>query len=92
MKKKYEKPDLLVESFQLDAAIAGSCSGEGYIAIGHWENTCGDMPLSGSDFQFYIFNDMNCEVDVCGTAGDGNDTICYHGPMFSPTGATYTWS
>ena len=89
MKKKYEKPDLLVESFQLDAAIAGSCSGEGYIAIGHWEKTCGDG--TSSSYRFYAFSNDTCEVDVAGADEDGDDYLCYHGPIASG-GLTYTYS
>ena len=38
MKKEYMKPYLAVESFQLDAAIAGSCSGK--VVLGHSLETC----------------------------------------------------
>lgn len=90
MKKKYEKPVLLIESFQLDAAIAGSCSGEGYIAIGHWAETCGDG-TGNEHYKWYAFSDTTCEVDVAGPEDDGSDSFCYHGPMASG-GLTYTWS
>lgn len=72
MKKKYVKPVIAVESFQLDAAIAASCSAQGYIPIGYTEDTC--------SFEGEYFNYNNCQVDLTGPGGDGNDTICYHGP------------
>lgn len=38
MKKTYSKPYLAVESFQLNAAIAGACSGK--ITLGHSVDAC----------------------------------------------------
>lgn len=72
MKKTYMKPILVIESFQLDAAVAASCSSQGFIPIGHGENTC----IAPGGF----FNYQNCEVDLTGVGGDENDTPCYHGP------------
>lgn len=74
MKKTYTKPYLVVESFQLDAAIAANCSSQGFIPIGHGEDSC---TLDGE-----FFNLNNCQTDLTGPDGDGNDTICYHGPIF----------
>lgn len=76
MKKEYKKPYLLVETFQLDAAIAASCSSQGFIPIGRSENTCS---FDGGQF----FNYNNCQMDLTGPEGDGNDTKCYHGPMLA---------
>lgn len=83
MKKTYEKPILAVESFQLDAALAASCTGTGtsdsnckYATINYTEDTC-----TYNNGQF--FNLDNCQVDLTGPANDGNDTVCYHGPMLS---------
>lgn len=73
MKKKYIKPYLVVESFQLDAAIAASCSSQGFIPINYGENTC--------TFEGEFFNVFNCQTDLTGPDGDGNDTLCYHGPI-----------
>ena len=39
MKKEYTKPFLAVESFQLDAAVAGACKENG-VAINHTLDTC----------------------------------------------------
>ncbi|MBQ8898847.1 MAG: hypothetical protein IJY86_10300 [Clostridia bacterium] len=74
MKKTYVKPELVVESFQLDAAIAASCSSQGYIPINYGENNC-----TFDNGQFFNYN--NCQMDLTGPEGDGNDAICYHGPL-----------
>lgn len=79
VKKKYEKPMIVIESFQLDAAVAGTCKetaedqGYTYVKLGFGENTC-----SFDNGQFYNYN--NCQVDLTGPEGDGNDSLCYHGP------------
>ena len=77
MKKKYEKPVLIIESFQLDATIAASCSSQGFIAINYGEDEC-----TFDNGQFFNYN--NCQMDLTGPGGDGNDTLCYHGPMLAP--------
>ena len=73
MKKKYEKPIFIIESFQLDASISASCSSQGYIPINYGENNC--------TFEGEFFSYDNCQVDLTGPKEDGNDTLCYHGPM-----------
>lgn len=85
MKKTYVKPYIAVESFQLDAAIAVACSAQGYLPIGYGENSCGYGQIGDKYWQF--FNLDNCEMDLTGPGGDGNDTECYHGPMLY--GATF---
>ena len=80
MKRKYQKPYLAMESFQLNAAIAASCSSEGKQPIHYGENNCfmGDDP--GEKSIEYLGN--ACEMDiVVEVGGDQNDTICYHGPF-----------
>lgn len=79
MKKKYEKPVLIIESFQLDATVAASCSSQGYQELNYNENMCGFEP--GIDKQWQFFNYHNCDLDLTGPEGDGNDTVCYHGPI-----------
>lgn len=85
MKRTYEKPMLTVDSFQLDAAIAASCSSEGKIPIGYADVHCleSNMPDIGLIFS----NDCGLDVtaDAFNYGGDGNDTYCYHGP-FNPNG------
>ena len=76
MKKKYEKPVFIIESFQLDATIAASCSSQGFLPINYGENNC---TFEAGQF----FNKRNCQVDLTGPEGDGNDTTCYHGPSHS---------
>lgn len=76
MKKVYTKPIVVIESFQLDAAIAASCSSQGYIPIGYGEDNC-----TYDNRQF--FNCNNCQMDLTGAGGDGNDTLCYHGPLLA---------
>lgn len=76
MKRAYVKPIFAAESFQLDAAVAASCSSQGYIPIGYGENDC---TFDNGAF----FNNDNCDVDLTGDVGDGNDTLCYHGPMLA---------
>ena len=83
MKRKYSKPVLVVESFQLDAAIAATCSEQNYIPINHYEDTC-----SFDNGQF--FNCNNCQLDLTGPEKDGNDTTCYHGPFLA--GSTFVYS
>lgn len=74
MKKVYIKPYLAVESFQLNAAIAASCSEEGYITLGRYLNSCDDNEGSG------WFAEPLCDLDAVGEDGD-YDTPCYHGPI-----------
>lgn len=88
MKKKYIKPYIVIESFQLDAAVAASCSSQDYIPINYNENGCGFDEISTGYWQF--FNYDNCEMDLTGPEGDGNDTTCYHGPMLA--GSTFVAS
>lgn len=91
MKKIYSKPYLAVESFQLDAAIAASCSSQDYVPIGYGENNCGlGTPAAGEGKQYQFFNHDNCAFDLVDFAGDGNDTECYHGPHLS--GVTFVAS
>ena len=74
MKKTYVKPYIAVESFQLDAAIATSCSDSGKYALGHAVNDC--KHESG------YFGDACSPFDVTDFKGaDGNDELCYHGPF-----------
>ena len=76
MKKNYTKPYIVVETFQLDAAIAASCSADGKQALNYGMDTCDlDKEMPGLNY----FGDK-CVHDVK-VEGDGNDLICYHGPV-----------
>lgn len=80
MKRNYTKPYLLVESFQLNAAVATSCSSEGKQPIHYGENTC--IVGDDSDETYIEYLGNACEIDVVGdVGGDNNDTFCYHGPI-----------
>ena len=75
MKKKYVKPYVVVESFQLNAAVASACSTDGKMPLHYAMDTCtAEEEAPGLNY----FGDM-CIHDVK-VEGDGNDTICYHGP------------
>lgn len=79
MKKEYQKPYLAVESFQLNAAIAASCTSEDKAPINHGQYDCklGDNP---GEIEDVIFG-AACVDDVYTQSGDGNDFFCYHGPV-----------
>lgn len=78
MKREYIKPYLAVESFQLDAAIAGACSGENMMALNHDVNDCTLMDDRGTNYGLIYFG------AACGSAGgmdvvtpDNADGACY---------------
>lgn len=76
MKKSYVKPYIAVETFQLDAAIASSCTSQGKQPLNYSMDVCTleeEMPGLG-----YFGNECTHDVQV---EGDGNDLICYHGPI-----------
>lgn len=80
MKKTYTKPYIAVESFQLNAAIASSCSGDGKHTLGFDIDTCTLEDNRGStDFIGSNYFGNACVHNVV-VEGDGNDQICYHGP------------
>ena len=63
MKRKYQKPYLAVEPYQLDASVAAACSVENNIPIGFYDNTC--VHESG------FFGNL-CDNDIV-------QFECYHG-------------
>ena len=77
MKKKYEKPVLITEEFQLDTATAAStCRADAteqkleYIKLGYNANTCAyDNGQFFSDMIKFIENDMTGAVIRPGTGG-----------------------
>ena len=76
MKKTYSKPYIAVESFQLDSTIAAACTQENKRPLGYTMDTCDlqdEMPGLN-----YFGNACIPDVKV---EGDGNDLICYHGPV-----------
>lgn len=78
MKKEYVKPYIAVESFQLDAAIAASCTAEGKAPVGYNLNDCVPDPVIVGAHMTYIGDLCVHDVEVL---GDGNDLVCYHGPV-----------
>ena len=82
MKKNYSKPYLAIETFQLDAAIASSCTSSGLQKLGFSMDTC---TLEEEQPGLNYFGDK-CIHDVK-IEGDGNDLICYHGP--TPASSMY---
>lgn len=78
MKKEYIKPYLAVESFQLDAAIAGACGSDNMMALNHSVNDCTLMDGQGENYNIDYFG------AACGLAGgvdivtpDNPDGACY---------------
>lgn len=86
MKKEYKKPYLLVESFQLDAAIAGACKQAGLTPINHYLNTC----TAAEEAPELGYFGAACEAAGGDNVnlwegGDSNDGFCYHGPTIDLT-------
>lgn len=81
MKKKYVKPYIVVESFQLNAAVASSCKNSGKLPLNYGMDVC---TLVEEEPGLNYFG-AACIHDVNVSQGDGNDEICYHGPVHSAT-------
>ena len=77
MKKNYTKPYIVVETFQLDAAIADSCSSEGKQAL----NFDGYKTCTALEEVGVKYFSTACDPQVVLPDGTGNDTLCYHGPI-----------
>ncbi len=73
MKTEYQKPYLAVESFQLNAAIAGSCAG--LTTLSHGLDTCTLNDGIGVDQSGTTFFGAKCQDDVVNT--DNTDAFCY---------------
>ena len=86
MKKTYTKPYIAMESFQLDAAIAASCTSDDKQSLGYAVNTCTLSDNKGIQLPTAHVLGLACaavgEVDIVngGVGSDLNDTYCYHGP------------
>jgi len=80
MKKKYVKPYVVVESFQLNAAVASACSTDNKLALHYAMDTC--TAVEEAPGLNYFGNLCVHDVQV---EGDGNDLICYHGPTPAET-------
>lgn len=80
MKKEYRKPYLLMESFQLNAAVASSCSSQGMTAINYYMNNC-TAQEEAPDLNYFGPACAADGIDVNLIGADSNDGICYHGPV-----------
>lgn len=81
MKKEYAKPFLAVESFQLDAALAGACKDAGALElIGPTADKC-IKDLGGGDIIFSFACAQQNGDDI--THNDSNDELCYQ--AFQPS-------
>lgn len=89
MKREYQKPYLAMESFQLNAAIAASCTSAGKSPINYGRYDCklGDDPGE----QYDVYFGAVCDVDVYTQSGDGNDELCYHG-LVAEMSSLYVYS
>ena len=79
MKKEYVKPYLALESFQLVAALAGSCTDQGYTPLNQSVDDCKGLESVGIPF----FGG-SCQMDVF-----ENQELCYQ-TMIEGTGVTLT--
>lgn len=84
MKREYSKPFLAVESFQLDAMVAASCSSDGKNVIGKTKEEI----LQYRDPVTLFFADNkgggSCEYDAAGEEIDGDESdYCYQGPSYA---------
>ena len=73
MKKTYAKPQIVFESFQLTANIAGDCNTKPNIAN---EATCGYIDDNG----WIIFQNSAVCIDVQVDPDDNYNGLCYHVP------------
>lgn len=82
MKKKYEKPQMYKESFEISEFIAGSCS----VDVGFGDTGAASLcsypdPDTGGAFQ--LFNNPNTAGSPCTTewVSGNSDKGCYHIPQ-----------
>lgn len=70
MKKKYEKPVVIIDDFSLSTTIAGDCE---FITSNHSEGECGYPTRNGNVFTSEVTGCKYHEPDT-------NDSLCYHVP------------
>lgn len=76
MKKKYEKPQIIIENFSLSTTIAGDCETKTNVQS---TSSCG---FDFSGLQVFLEGMGGCkdiQVDTIGGDGEFNG-ICYHVP------------
>ena len=76
MRKAYNKPFIMVELFQLNAALASACSSEGKYPLNYSLDSCSESEGLGAGYW-----SNGCTHDVTIPDGDGNDGICYHAAL-----------
>lgn len=74
MKKQYEKPVLLMESFQLDVGVA-ACDGIEAIPIHKSEMEC---HFDAGDMIYFAAENASCNYDPV-NPNEWGDSECYHG-------------
>lgn len=89
MKKQYHAPYLAIESYQLDAPIAASCSSQGLQPINYSgrNGNCGVIE-SGNGYWEYFGDMFTCVVDCVPDAGD--EYVCYQAPFYYADYFTYS--
>ena len=82
MNRKYVKPYLLIEPYQLDSECA-ACSSDGYTPINYYATTC-------TAWGHFFGPTEICEVDLVTDNDETGDGFCYHGPFVA--GTTFVYS
>lgn len=82
MKRTYTKPLIAMESFQLNAAIAGACKDDGKHLLNHYQSTCNALDIDKGETGDVFFGLACAATGVDVTAKDWQDEggLCYHGP------------
>ena len=75
-KKKYSRPSVKVETFQIDTAVA-SCSGEGGVALHYSYETCTALEETGD-----VWFGNACAAPAY---SDPGKKVCYNAPLFDVT-------
>lgn len=83
MRKKYIKPYLAVEPYQLDASVAAACSTENKIPIYYSDYNC----FHPGSFSFAT----QCDNNVVDPGPGQGDVPCTHG-VYGPAGLAFTYS
>ena len=73
MKKIYTKPYIAVESFQLNAAIAASCSSQGLQAINYEMDKCNLQKEIPNE----IYIGAGCNTNILNSDVSTDDGLCY---------------
>ena len=80
MKKAYTKPLIAMESFQLNAAIAGACKEKDAVEVlNHYQSSCTLLEENGEAFFGSACASEGVDVTVPGWTDEGG--FCYHGPI-----------